>query len=397
MALEQLSLGPRPVDGGPDGRQVSGDGGAGGDEGSKAARLPRWTRQEILVLIQGKRVAETRVRRGRASGSAFGSSQIEPKWASVSSYCKRHGVNRGPVQCRKRWSNLAGDFKKIKEWESKIKEETESFWVMRNDLRRERKLPGFFDREVYDILDGGGGGGPEEVVVRRRWKWAVGCLWLWPLLLLRRKQRRRAVKRGSPRRCLIVGAARQWMMGCSRISSSRVRRKRVEVPVKLRRLLLRIYPPRLRFQLQRSSINQFPKSLLIKSRQHQRTSICFYACCLHHVEYLPFGAWLVACKVFDLHLGTNNEKQAGSEAEVRNTQEGRKRKRYAVDGEGETTNLQHQLIEALEKNGKLLSSQLEAQNAHLQLDREQRSDHVNSLITVLNKLADALGRIADKL
>ena len=28
---------------------------------------------------------------------------------------------------------------------------------MRNDLRRERKLPGFFDREVYDILDGGGG------------------------------------------------------------------------------------------------------------------------------------------------------------------------------------------------------------------------------------------------
>lgn len=25
---------------------------------------------------------------------------------------------------------------------------------MRNDLRRERRLPGFFDREVYDILDG---------------------------------------------------------------------------------------------------------------------------------------------------------------------------------------------------------------------------------------------------
>ncbi|KAK4402574.1 Trihelix transcription factor A [Sesamum angolense] len=427
MALEQLSLGPRPVDGGPDGRQVSGDGGAGGDEGSKAARLPRWTRQEILVLIQGKRVAETRVRRGRASGSAFGSSQIEPKWASVSSYCKRHGVNRGPVQCRKRWSNLAGDFKKIKEWESKIKEETESFWVMRNDLRRERKLPGFFDREVYDILDGGGGGGTgggggeEEVEVG-------GGLSLALAPAAAAGAAPEGGEEGSPRLCLIVGAARQWMMGCSRISSSRVRRKRVEVPVKLRRLLLRIYPPRLRFQLQRSSINQFPKSLLIKneapfaslfessaialkhnhysislfpsfemSRQHQRTSICFYACCLHHVEYLPFGAWLVACKVFDLHLGTNNEKQAGSEAEVRNTQEGRKRKRYAVDGEGETTNLQHQLIEALEKNGKLLSSQLEAQNAHLQLDREQRSDHVNSLITVLNKLADALGRIADKL
>ncbi|GKB52943.1 histone-lysine N-methyltransferase, H3 lysine-9 specific SUVH4 isoform X1, partial [Tanacetum coccineum] len=128
---------------------------------SKAPRLPRWTRQELLVLIQGKRVAENRVRRGRSAVMAFGASsaQVEPKWSSVSSYCKRHGVNRGPVQCRKRWSNLAGDFKKIKEWESQIssKKEVESFWVMRNDLRRERKLPGFFDREVYDILDGGGG------------------------------------------------------------------------------------------------------------------------------------------------------------------------------------------------------------------------------------------------
>ena len=94
------------------------------------------------MLIQGKRVAENRVRRGRAAGMAFGSGQVEPKWASVSSYCKRHGVNRGPVQCRKRWSNLAGDYKKIKEWELQIREDTDSFWVMRNDLRRERKYGG---------------------------------------------------------------------------------------------------------------------------------------------------------------------------------------------------------------------------------------------------------------
>lgn len=160
MALEQLSLARTPVDGETDGvnngveQRTTTASIDGGDDGCKAPRLPRWTRQEILVLIQGKRVAENRVRRGRAAGMGFGSGQIEPKWASVSSYCKRHGVNRGPVQCRKRWSNLAGDFKKIKEWESHVKDGTESFWVMRNDLRRERKLPGFFDREVYDILDG---------------------------------------------------------------------------------------------------------------------------------------------------------------------------------------------------------------------------------------------------
>lgn len=122
----------------------------GGEDGKPTARLPRWTRQEILVLIQGKSDAESRFKPGR-NGSGFGSS--EPKWALVSSYCKKHGVNRGPIQCRKRWSNLAGDYKKIKEWETQVRDETESFWLMRNDLRRERKLPGYFDREVYDILD----------------------------------------------------------------------------------------------------------------------------------------------------------------------------------------------------------------------------------------------------
>lgn len=159
MALEQqLGLGVTAVDGDVNGGgESSAPSNEIGDDGVKTARLPRWTRQEILVLIQGKRVAENRVRRGRAAaGTAIGSGgQMEPKWASVSSYCRRHGVNRGPVQCRKRWSNLAGDYKKIKEWESRVKEETESYWVMRNDVRRERKLPGFFDREVYDVVDGG--------------------------------------------------------------------------------------------------------------------------------------------------------------------------------------------------------------------------------------------------
>lgn len=81
--------------------------------------------------------------------------QSEPKWDLVSSLCQKQGVHRGPVQCRKRWSNLLSDFKKIKKWESSVKEEAESFWMMRNDERREKKLPGFFDGEVYNVLDGG--------------------------------------------------------------------------------------------------------------------------------------------------------------------------------------------------------------------------------------------------
>jgi hypothetical protein len=144
-----------------------------GAAAAAAAAAARWTRQEILVLIEGKRMVEGRGGRagrgrlaaaaaaaaaaasGEASATAAAAAALEPKWAAVAEYCRRHGVERGPVQCRKRWSNLAGDYKKIKEWERAAPAERDpSFWAMRNDARRERRLPGFFDREVYDILEG---------------------------------------------------------------------------------------------------------------------------------------------------------------------------------------------------------------------------------------------------
>ncbi|GFP89429.1 hypothetical protein PHJA_001086500 [Phtheirospermum japonicum] len=128
----------------------------GHDDGYKSPRHPRWTQQETLVLIEGKRVVEGRGRKGRKSSSVFGpDNNVEPKWDAVSTHCRRNGVDRGPVQCRKRWSNLLSDFKKIKAWDSKVKGKDECFWTMRSDLRRENKLPGFFDRDVYDVLDGG--------------------------------------------------------------------------------------------------------------------------------------------------------------------------------------------------------------------------------------------------
>ncbi|ESQ51952.1 hypothetical protein EUTSA_v10016974mg [Eutrema salsugineum] len=312
MALEQLGLGVvSAVDG--EGNGVTQGGGEnsapsneGGDDGVKTARLPRWTRQEILVLIQGKRVAENRVRRGRAAGMALGSGQMEPKWASVSSYCRRHGVNRGPVQCRKRWSNLAGDYKKIKEWESQIKEETDSYWVMRNDVRRERKLPGFFDKEVYDIVDGG--------VVPP------------------------AIPPG-----LALGLAPASAEG---LLSDVDRRELVRSPDKL---------------------NSSPKA--IEGRLKEK------------------------------HLEAANP-EAGS-----TSQEERKRKRTSAgeeeveeEEEGEATkSMQNQLIQILERNGQLLAAQLEVQNSNLKLDREQRKDHGDNLVAVLNKLADAVAKIADKL
>lgn len=96
--------------------------------------------------------------------------------------------------------------------------------------------------------------------------------------------------------------------------------------------------------------------------------------------------------------GATNEKRPASNPEMGSaSHEDRKRKRFATDGDEETMSLQNQLINVLERNSKMLTAQLEAQNTNFQLDRVQRKDHADSLVTVLNKLADALGKIADKL
>lgn len=122
---------------------------------TKATRHPRWTRQETLVLIQAKKMIENGEQVCRYKSASGFVHQTDPKWDMVSSFCQQQGVMRGPVQCRKRWGNLLTDFRKIKKWESGIKEEAESFWMMRNDRRKENKLPGFFDEVVYRVLDGG--------------------------------------------------------------------------------------------------------------------------------------------------------------------------------------------------------------------------------------------------
>ncbi|KAG5005594.1 hypothetical protein JHK82_029617 [Glycine max] len=307
-----------------------------GDEGGKAPRLPRWTRQEILVLIQGKRDAENKFRRGRTAGLPFGSGQVEPKWASVSSYCRKHGVNRGPVQCRKRWSNLAGDYKKIKEWESQIREETESFWVMRNDLRRERKLPGFFDKEVYDILDS-----PAALALALSSSSPPPPTTTKTITLPAEEPLPHLYdsNRSAP------GDGEDGLFSDfeqDEVAASSKKNKDIPAPIPISE---KLYQPLLR-----------------------------------------------RCQAEDV----TNEKQSTSNPEMGSTSQGeRKRKRLATDGEEET--LQYQLIDVLERNGKMLSAQLEAQNINFQLDREQRKDHASNLVAVLDKLADALGRIADKL
>lgn len=127
---------------------------------------------------------------------------------------------------------------------------------------------------------------------------------------------------------------------------------------------------------------------------------------LVYPSYMSFAvpnSWTIDVELYIvetlfLSAGTPNEKEPASNPEIGSTSlEDRKRKRVAAEEDEETVSLQTQLIDVLERNGQMLTTQLEAHNENFQLDREQRKDDVNSLIGVLNKLSDALARIADKL
>ncbi|MQM11104.1 hypothetical protein Taro_044012 [Colocasia esculenta] len=331
-----------------------GGNGGGGGGGGRPPRLPRWTRQEILVLIQGKKVAESRGRGGRAGsrahhmGAAAGGlvgvgSPVEPKWATVSSYCRRHGVNRGPVQCRKRWSNLASDYKKIKEWERR-KGGEESFWVMRNDLRRERRLPGFFDREVYDILDGTTEPEPEEEDDE---SWRKGGTVEPP-----RASGATAATAGDEEE---EDAAAVFDSGRTAAEDG----------------------------LFSDSEQEQDEGAEEEDKEEERPGATAPA--------PPTLATPISGMASEKQQPEENPEKASS------SREGHKRRRTSSGEDGEEDNMQTQLMEVLERNSRTLMAHLEAQNTNCQLDREQRKEHADSLVGVLSRVADALARIADKL
>ncbi|XP_008790688.2 trihelix transcription factor ASR3-like [Phoenix dactylifera] len=306
---------------------------SGGGSAARPHRLPRWTRHEILVLIQGKRVVEGRGRRraGRAAAMA------EPKWVAVASYCLRHGVDRGAMQCRKRWSNLACDFRKIRFWEKGPgAAKGESFWAMRNDRRRQRGLPGFFDRGVYEILDGAAevkAEGEEAAAAEEEEEEDEG------------KKAPAADEEDDEEEAIFDSGRTAADDGLSSDFEQE------EEP---------------------SEEDERPQAMVVVPISERK--------------YEPFPQ-----ESSDPEMANN--KQSNDNKEKGSSPRGQKRKQTSQEGAGDTK----QLIELLERNSKMLTAQLEAQNVNCQLDRDQRKDQANRVLSVLNKLGDALGRIADKL
>ncbi|KAL8243536.1 hypothetical protein R6Q59_009794 [Mikania micrantha] len=283
------------------------------DDKNKSPRHPRWTQHETLTLIEGKKVAENRGRRGRRSSLVLGSDQIEPKWDSVASYCKQQAVNRGPVQCRKRWSNMVGDFKKIKAWESQVKQESESYWVMRNDARKENKMPGFFDREVFDVLDG-------KAVTKEAYKLAIVTV---------------------------------------SVDSKNADEVAVEDDDD---------PDKMEGGNQKDPTMKIVDPVPISEKRYQ-----------------PFH---------QEHTQGNLKEHQTSSAPWKESisQEGCKRRRVSTDDD-----FNDRLLDVLEKNANILNAQIDAENMNCQLDRDQRKDCNEGLVCALNRISDALTKIADKL
>ncbi|XP_042431819.1 trihelix transcription factor ASR3-like isoform X3 [Zingiber officinale] len=122
----------------------------GGDGGDTVRRLrrPRWTKNESIMMLEGKRAVEGRGR------DPFVTMSTNRKWDAVSSYCRQKGTDRSPEQCRKRWGKLVTGYNKIRAWETRDAEASgESFWKMTNGQRKKLLLPGVYDDVLYRILE----------------------------------------------------------------------------------------------------------------------------------------------------------------------------------------------------------------------------------------------------
>ncbi|GLU20809.1 hypothetical protein SLE2022_369910 [Rubroshorea leprosula] len=317
------------------------------NDGTQTMKHPRWTREETIVLMQGKNaIEENLLREGQQPG------QNEPKWYLVSLYCKQHGVDREAAQCRKRWNTLIGEYKKIKTWESQIKEGADSFWVMRAKLKRERKLPNSFDKEVYDAFEG-----------KRS---AVAAI---PL----------ATEMGSDNAKEATGWEEETGDDNAKEATAMEEENRDEVAEAV-------------FDCGHSHATA-EEGLFSNYEQPGQEDI------VQGFEKENIETSGITTKTVN-DLSPNSDKVKGknpasSEWTGSMTEEGLKHGWSSLDGCVDAK--LDQLIKVLERNGRLINEQIQAQNTNCQLDRDQGKEHTESLIAAINKLTEAVVKIANKL
>ncbi|OIW18265.1 hypothetical protein TanjilG_20320 [Lupinus angustifolius] len=306
----------------------------------KATRHPRWTRQETIVLIEAKKMVENGEQLCRFKSSSGLFNHTDLKWDMVSSCCQQQGVDRGPVQCRKRWGNLLTDFRKIKKWESSIKDEGESFWLMRNDKRKENKLPGFFDEVVYRVLDGGllmNASALPLNLIKVAPKPENGVDHVEGVGLLEEYKDDEDEEDED-----IVDNSEKMSWSTENIFETNIARNILSSPMKT---------PASKGTFMRGSLKITP-TLTLPNPGCQREPM---------------------------------------------SQEGYKRRRLSPENSEDTTDFSNNIIKVLRRNNNIMKAYLGAQNMNHQLAIEQQKEQSKTLVIALGKLTDALTKIADKL
>ncbi|GKV17423.1 hypothetical protein SLEP1_g27937 [Rubroshorea leprosula] len=334
------------------------------NDGTQTMKHPRWTREETIVLIQGKNaIEENLLREGQQQG------QNEPKWYLVSLYCKQHGVDREAVQCRKRWNTLIGEYKKIKTWESQIREGADSFWVMRAKLKRERKLPNSFDKEVYDAFEG-----------KRS---AVAAI---PL----------ATEMGSD----IANEATGWEEETGDDNAKEATAMEEETGDEVAEAVFDCgHSHAIAEEGLFSNYEQPGQEDIVQG--FEKENIETSGITTKTVNGLSPNSELEAYRIFLLFFcfyaadKVKGKNPASSEWTGSMTEDGLKHGWSSLDGCVDAK--LDQLIKVLERNGSLINEQIQAQNTNCQLDRDQGKEHTESLIAAINKLTEAVVKIANKL
>ncbi|XP_062224975.1 trihelix transcription factor ASR3-like [Phragmites australis] len=131
-------------------------------------RKGNWTLHETLILITAKRLDDDRragggggVAAAAGPGSPTTPRSAEQRWKWVENYCWNHGCLRSQNQCNDKWDNLLRDYKKVRDYESRVTATAASsggagalpsYWTMERHERKDRNLPTNLAPEVFDAL-----------------------------------------------------------------------------------------------------------------------------------------------------------------------------------------------------------------------------------------------------
>lgn len=121
-------------------------------------RKGNWTVQETMVLIEAKKMDDERRMKRDGNTSSERGKPGELRWKWVEDYCWRNGCLRSQNQCNDKWDNLMRDFKKVREYETRVSlpqggdQQIKSYWKLERTQRKENNLPTNMLPEIYEAL-----------------------------------------------------------------------------------------------------------------------------------------------------------------------------------------------------------------------------------------------------